>query len=992
MNEQVQNSGSQADSVQSGTPAQGESTFPVGAVAQQPSESNNTAVNQPLPGDREQLSTISVNAPLSPNAQPVDTQQSKVSTAKVTAGKVTAGNNNNVKDNSTSDTATPNPPATAPLPKPKEERNKPKSKKSASSWTLLGYDVAQWSRNHLFAIIVTSLFVVGNIARWIYRAIVHLNNSSNSLSTNLTSLMLKRREVLNGTRKQFVFSDPHLGKQLWNLASSMFFVSGVFALIINAALILLIISVAQSKLGIIKTVLVSVISAVIGTTLGLFLCVGVNMSLENWQWIQSIPVALSPLTLLIGALMASSMFQTLLWRRRILVIGYTAISAILLFSGNPGDYCALAAAVVGHIAGRLMRGKTTERAQWWRGTDYEIRRLFAAVQLVFAIGPLLAITSRTHAGALTGLGIFTSPDLGKNSMLNTCMGSHSTSSCLILAGVPHYAAFGFWIGTLITVAALSIVAWGLYRGKRLAAWTSIVINSTTVVFAVLYYLIFPLIIDADNNVLTGRYGFTPAFIATALPPLGLVILLARNVVHFPTRAPKTRVRVGAAALIITFFSLSGAYIALGLLFSSSFKPKASLARLIQELPHRLLPMGFAGRTSSTLNPNTIFTTVLTQAVGILFWICVLIVFLFWFQESRGTVGLGRERANLMVQQGGESMSFMTTWEGNQYWFSPNGRAAIAYRVIHGVALTLTGPFGDPNEYPSALREFSRFCDAQSWSPAFYAVHEEQRKILEEMGCSSIQVGTEMLVVPSQWQTKGKKWQDIRTAINKAKRDGVTDVLTTFDAAGWNIQQQIVNISEQWAELKALPEMKFTLGGVEELRDSRVALLYAIDSEGTVIGATSWLPTYRDGRVIGWTLDFMRHRTDSPNGVMEYLIARMAERLRDEGEADPQNAVEFMSLSAAPLAGLASGDQDRSAIIEHALQIVADTLEPAYGFKSLYFFKEKFQPIPSPIYICYPDSAKLAQIGLAVTTAYVPEIKPAQLVEMVKTLRPTDEKQ
>ena len=41
-------------------------------------------------------------------------------------------------------------------------------------------------------------------------------------------------------------------------------------------------------------------------------------------------------------------------------------------------------------------------------------------------------------------------------------------------------------------------------------------------------------------------------------------------------------------------------------------------------------------------------------------------------------------------------------------------------------------------------------------------------------------------------------------------------------------------------------MKFTLGGVEELRDPRVRLLYAIDADGRVLGVTSWLPTWRDG--------------------------------------------------------------------------------------------------------------------------------------------------
>lgn len=117
---------------------------------------------------------------------------------------------------------------------------------------------------------------------------------------------------------------------------------------------------------------------------------------------------------------------------------------------------------------------------------------------------------------------------------------------------------------------------------------------------------------------------------------------------------------------------------------------------------------------------------------------------------------------------------------------------------------------------------------------------------------------------------------------------------------------------------------------------------------------------------------MRHRTDSPNGIMEFLIARMAERLRDEGLADPEHAVEFMSLSAAPLAGM-NPERDNAReggvpagegtqVLQHALQIVADWMEPAYGFHSLFNFKRKFQPTEAPVYVCYPDPAALPQIG------------------------------
>ena len=368
------------------------------------------------------------------------------------------------------------------------------------------------------------------------------------------------------------------------------------------------------------------------------------------------------------------------------------------------------------------------------------------------------------------------------------------------------------------------------------------------------------------------------------------------------------------------------------------------------------------------------------------------VCLTWFRSKLATNENDRAQASSLVELGGNTMSFMTTWPNNHYWFSPSGQSAIAYRLSYGIALTLTGPFGNTSEYTQDLRSFIQLCEQNSWSPAFYAVHEESRQALEKLGFTAIKVGTDMLVNPNEWQTRGKKWQDIRTAINKAKRDGITDVLCTYNQAPLEVQQQIVEISEEWAELKALPEMKFTLGGLEELRDERVKILYAQDESGNVLGVTSWMPTYRNHRIIGWTLDFMRHRTDSPNGIMELLIARMAERLRDEGLENPESAVEFMSLSAAPLAGIGEHDLDETEpqsanVISHALEMMSDILEPAYGFKSLYFFKKKFQPTANPVYVCYLDSAKLAQISLAVTHAYLPEASPKQLLEMTKSLRP-----
>jgi lysylphosphatidylglycerol synthetase-like protein (DUF2156 family) len=76
----------------------------------------------------------------------------------------------------------------------------------------------------------------------------------------------------------------------------------------------------------------------------------------------------------------------------------------------------------------------------------------------------------------------------------------------------------------------------------------------------------------------------------------------------------------------------------------------------------------------------------------------------------------------------------------------------------------------------------------------------------------------------------------------------------------------------------------TLGGLDELADEQVRCLVAIDTDRTVHGITSWLPMYTDGKITGWTLDFMRRRASGFRGVMEFLIASAAVRFQEKARS------------------------------------------------------------------------------------------------------------
>jgi lysylphosphatidylglycerol synthetase-like protein (DUF2156 family) len=235
------------------------------------------------------------------------------------------------------------------------------------------------------------------------------------------------------------------------------------------------------------------------------------------------------------------------------------------------------------------------------------------------------------------------------------------------------------------------------------------------------------------------------------------------------------------------------------------------------------------------------------------------------------------------------------------------------------------------------------------------------------------IGEDTVIDPRSFAMRGKRWQDVRSSINRAERAGVTAVLTDWEHCSLGLRSQITAISEEWVAERRLPELEFTLGGIEELKDPEVRLLLAVGPGDRVEGVTSWLPTYREGVIIGWTLDFMRRRTAGMNGVMEFLIASMALQLREE-------RVEFLSLSVAPLAASGKGELPR------ALAALARILEPAYGFRSLAAFKDKFQPELRPVVLAFPDPIALPGIGIAIARAYLPDMSLPDMARLAGALR------
>ncbi|WP_295103941.1 bifunctional lysylphosphatidylglycerol flippase/synthetase MprF [uncultured Microbacterium sp.] len=310
--------------------------------------------------------------------------------------------------------------------------------------------------------------------------------------------------------------------------------------------------------------------------------------------------------------------------------------------------------------------------------------------------------------------------------------------------------------------------------------------------------------------------------------------------------------------------------------------------------------------------------------------------------------------------GGGTLSWMTTWEGNSYARSDAG--IVAYQRRAGVALALADPIGPPASRAVAVTEFIRTAELVGLVPCFFSADDATRAAVPA-GWRSLVVADDTIVDLPGLEFTGKRWNSVRSSLNRAGREEMTFRMTRLADESWGVRQQLRAISEAWVGDKDLPEMRFTLGTLDEAEDREVRLALAIAPNGDVDGFLSWLPVYGEGGVVrGWTLDLMRRRDGGFAPVMEYLIGSSAKQFSEEG-------AEIMSLSGAPLAHDYPPDAGIIAVLSERL---AEALEPVYGFGSLHRFKQKFHPRYETMYLLFRDESDLAAIGTALTRAFLPD--------------------
>ena len=653
------------------------------------------------------------------------------------------------------------------------------------------------------------------------------------------------------------------------------------------------------------------------------------------------------------------------WRARFLLVGVLVLSSAIL--GSAISYARVWALLAGMTAARLLgvRGSNSD------STDEVTtgRQLASVSALCWACVAALTVVSSAPEGPLAQMRW----SLGPAWWLEGRTGVITTLLCLA------------------PVTLQLIFAYGLRRGRRVAYVGTLILQGLLGISTLASTTVELLAWNGPDNPL--RPEVTTAASLLLMPVLLNVALCAITwwmrrsfTIHAAPSTTSTLARRWLTLMAVC----AAAVLVLGLLTSDSFIPFSSLAsgedisdapnatplQVFHDYALALLPTATASIFEPSLVPMTLLAEAPVLWMPLVAWAGTLALVL------RALLALPRIPASsplddltpLLRVHGGGTLGWMNMWEGNQVWVSPFDEAGVAYRGAGGVALTVTDLAYEEGKASQAIDEFSSFAATAGLTPALYSVHEDLAYAARDEGWTIMQVAEESLLDLPDLAFKGKAYQDVRTAMNHATREGVEARWTTWDECPQGWKDQITVISQAWSSDKALPEMGFTLGGVRELAIPETRILVAIDADSTIHAVTSWLPVYRGGQVVGLTLDVMRRRATGWRPAIEFLIGKAALAAQEEG-------LEFLSLSGAPLRRSA----DDTSAFGPLTDALAAIMEPLYGFTSLHAFKRKFKPRTQPLYLAVPEPASLATVGLAISHAYVPSLSPAQTLTLLASV-------
>ncbi|MFG1999478.1 bifunctional lysylphosphatidylglycerol flippase/synthetase MprF [Spirillospora sp. NPDC048911] len=320
----------------------------------------------------------------------------------------------------------------------------------------------------------------------------------------------------------------------------------------------------------------------------------------------------------------------------------------------------------------------------------------------------------------------------------------------------------------------------------------------------------------------------------------------------------------------------------------------------------------------------------------------------------------RRVAGLVAHPGSDTLAPFALRRDKSYVFSSDGRAAIGYRVLFGIAVAGGDPVGDPRSHDAAIEAFLALTRRTGWRPAVLGA---SAGLLPSWGrLRSFGFGDEVIVRPEEFSLAGRQMRNVRQAVKRTRNVGVTSEILREDELAPGLRERLLDVASR--SLGGAAERGFSMNLDELLtgyhRGAVVAVAY--DGQGEPIAFQRYVTAGE-----GISLDAMRRAPGGPNGVNERLIVEMIEYARERG-------LRVVSLNFAAFRELL--DSGERGVLEKAGYQALHLLDPWIAVESLYLFDKKFRPGYRPRCVVFRSWFDIGWLAAALLTLEFGRARPA----------------
>ena len=279
--------------------------------------------------------------------------------------------------------------------------------------------------------------------------------------------------------------------------------------------------------------------------------------------------------------------------------------------------------------------------------------------------------------------------------------------------------------------------------------------------------------------------------------------------------------------------------------------------------------------------------------------------------------------------------------------------AIAYFSYKNTLISIGGLLADTANKPKILKYFLDFCNENKLNYMFLHFASEDIDFLNKEGVLVNQLGASFVIDYKKYSMQGKRFQQIRNKINKAKSKDIQVSEIKNQASYLKVKNQLRIINNEWLNNKDAKLLKNIVIDFESIElGCDLHKIFVATHEEKIIAYIIYSKNF--GTYDGWFHNLSRNTQDSPNGVMQLINKTAMETFGDFA---------YLSFGFTPLVDVTSKIKiKRSNIFNTIIKFLENRGGVVYPAKSQRQYKMSWRPqIIEPEYIAFPNKKALISL-------------------------------